>query len=89
MSRAPALSGAIAVTFPAESPARTLKHAHSARYDADARAVAFRWLCAELNDEAAAELLGTTAGSAVRSKIATIVRDALKNGKIQIEVFSG
>ena len=84
---APAPSGAIAATFPAELP-RTLKPASVSQYGGHARSIAFQWLCGELTDEDAANAMDTTAGSALRSKIATILRDALKHGMIQIEVLS-
>ena len=57
------------------------------RYSVDEHHVALEWLTGYLTDQGAATDLGCSPGAHVRSRVAAILRDALKNNIIRIEVL--
>ena len=68
-------------------PPGPLTAGYRSRYSLDEQHVAFEWLTGHLTDMGAAIDLGCSPGAHVRSRVAAILRDALKNNIIRIEVL--
>ena len=68
-------------------PPGPLTAGYRSRYTADEQRIAFEWLQGKHTDCTTAFGLGCSPGAHVRSRVAAILRDALRNNVIRIEVL--
>ena len=68
-------------------PPGLLTAAPSPRYSKQEYDTALEWLQGKYTDQTIAECLGCGTGAHVRSRVAAILRDALRNNVIRIEVL--